>query len=116
MESFRIDPELYIIGACYAFDDCKDIKSARRYLANGINFHKNYKRLFLEEFDIELKYLNSTEGASFEVVLNKYNRLIKHFKDDVNLHLTLVDKILSYSVVEKLHSIVIRYYLNIYID
>ncbi|XP_025423608.1 uncharacterized protein LOC112692978 [Sipha flava] len=114
MESFRVDPEVYISGASYIFNDCNDIISARRYLTNGINFHKSYQRLFLKEIEIELKYFNSTEGASFEVVLNKYNNLITRFKNDLNLHLTLVENVFSYSVVGKLHSIVIRDMLNKY--
>lgn len=109
MESFRIDPEVYIIGACYVFNDCHDIGSARRFLANGISFHRNYKGLFLEEFDIELKHLILMESTSLDVIMDKYNHLINHFKDDINLHLALVDKVFEHSVVGKLHSVVIRY-------
>jgi len=110
MDSFHNDPDIYITGASHAFDDCNDIVSARRYISYGIKYHEDLKKLYVEEFWIEVKHLNQTGDTSFQAALAKYNFIIQHFKDDIELHFDLVDTALDKHIkITHLQSIIIRY-------
>lgn len=110
MDSFHTDPEIYITGAHHAFNDCNDIESARQYISTGIQFHEDFKKLYLEDFWIEVKYLNQTGGTSLQAVLDKYNHIIQHFNNDVDFHFDLVDTALDEHIkITQLQCIIIRY-------
>lgn len=110
MDSFHSDPDMYITGAHHAFNDCNDIESARRYISIGIKFHEDFKKLYVEEFWIEVKNLNQTGDTSLQTALKKYNYIIQHFKDDINLHFDLVDIVLDEHIkMTQLQCTVIRY-------
>ncbi|XP_015367522.1 PREDICTED: U3 small nucleolar RNA-associated protein 6 homolog [Diuraphis noxia] len=115
MDSSHSDPEIYITGAQHAFNDCNDVESARRYISNGMKFHEDFKKLYIEDFWIEVKHLNQTGGSSLQTALNKYNCIIQHFKDDINLHFDLVDITLDNHIkMTQLQCIVIRDMVNQY--
>jgi len=110
MDSFHSDPEIYITGAHHAFKNCNDIESARRYISNGIKFHDNFKKLYIEDFWIEVQNLDQTGETSLQTALNKYNHIIQTFKDDINFHIDLVDKALEEPIkITQLQCTVIRY-------
>ncbi|XP_003247432.1 uncharacterized protein LOC100569611 [Acyrthosiphon pisum] len=115
MDSFHSDPEIYITGAHHAFDDFNDIESARRYFSFGIKFHEDFKKLYIEDFWIEVKNLNQTGDTSLQAALTKYNYIIQHFKDDIGLHFDLADTVLDEHIkMTQLQSIVIRDMVNKY--
>jgi len=109
MDSFHSDVEIYITGAHHAFDDCNDVESARRYISFGIKFHEDLKKLYVEDFWIEVKNLNQTGDTSLLAALTKYNNIIQHFEGDFELHCDLVDTVLDEHIkMTQLQSIVIR--------
>lgn len=110
MDKCHSDPEIYITGAHHAFNDCNDIESARRYISSGITFHEDFKKIYVEDFWIEVKNLNQIGNTSLQAVLKKYNYIIQHFKDDIDLHFDLVDIALDEHIdVTQLQCNVIRY-------
>lgn len=104
-----MDPDVYVTVAHCVFYDFNDIKSARKYLDNGIKHHNKYKKLFEEDFLIEVEILKSTKGASFPIVLKKYQQMIALFKDDINLHFILVDQALNVFWIREFSCTVLRY-------
>ncbi|XP_060869408.1 U3 small nucleolar RNA-associated protein 6 homolog [Metopolophium dirhodum] len=115
MDSFHSDSEIYITGAHHAFTDCNDIESARRYISFGIKFHEDLKKLYVEDFWIEVKNLNQTGDTSLLATLTKYNNIIQHFEGDFDLHFDLVDTALDEHIkMTQLQSIVIRDMVNKY--
>lgn len=106
-----MDPDVYVTVARCVFNDFNDIESARKYLENGIKHHNKYKKLFEEDFCLEIEILISTKGASFPIILKKYQQIIDHFKDDINFHFILVDHALNVLWVREFPCIVMRYVL-----
>lgn len=109
MQSFHIDPEIYIKGAYYMDNDCNDLKQARRYTKQGIKFHSNYFRLYLEDFVLEVKRFNKSKFEKYEKAYDKYNNIVKRFGKSIDLQFTLMDIVLKYTRIERLHYVVIRY-------
>lgn len=110
MDTFHSDPEVYITGAHHALNECNDIESARRYIAIGIKFHDDFKKLYVEEFWIEIQNLNKTGDISIQTALKKYNSIIQQFKNDIHIHIDLVDIIFNEKIkMSQLHNIIIRY-------
>ncbi|XP_027852678.2 U3 small nucleolar RNA-associated protein 6 homolog [Aphis gossypii] len=109
MDTFHSDPEVYITGAHHALNECNDIESARRYIAIGIKFHDDFKKLYVEEFWIEIQNLNKTGDISIQTALKKYNSIIQQFKNDIHIHIDLVDTIFNEKIkMSQLHCIIIR--------
>jgi len=98
------------MGANHALNECNDIESARRYISFGLRFHEEYKKLYIEDFWIEVQYLNRTGEISFQKTLKKYRYIIQNFKDDVHIHIDLVDKALNPQIkMSQLQSVLVRY-------
>ncbi|CAH1731543.1 unnamed protein product [Aphis gossypii] len=109
MDSFHSDPEVYITGAHHALNECNDIESARRYISIGIKFHDDFKKLYVEEFWVEIQNLNKTGDISIQTALKKYNSIIQQFKNDIHIHIDLVDTIFNEKIkMSQLHCIIIR--------
>jgi len=110
MDSYHSDPEIYLAGAHHAFNDCNDIVSARRYISFGLQFYEDLQKLYVEDFWIEVKHLNKIGVTSLQAALTKYNFIIQHFEDDIDLHFDLVDTALDEHIkITQLQSIMIRY-------
>ncbi|KAL5237589.1 hypothetical protein ACI65C_004999 [Semiaphis heraclei] len=114
MLKYHKDPEVYITAATYEFDDQNNIESARQYFAEGLKYHKNCKRLYLEEFWVEVQHLEKTAGASLPIAMEKYRNLIKRFEDDIEFHFVLLEKAIKLSAVRELQCNIVRDMVNKY--
>jgi len=109
MLRYHSDPEVYITAATYEFDDRNDVDSARQYFSEGLKYHKNCKRLYVEEFWVEVQHLEKTAGASLSIAMGKYRNLIKHFEGDIKFHFILLDRAIKLSAVRELQCNIVRY-------
>lgn len=90
------DPEVYITAAKFAFEENKNILVSRSYIKKGIKLHADYKNLYVEEFLMELEFINYTFGFKISTTLNKYNKLISgRFQKNIKFHFMLLDKIIQ---------------------
>ncbi|XP_060844936.1 U3 small nucleolar RNA-associated protein 6 homolog [Rhopalosiphum padi] len=108
MLRYHSDPEVYITAATYEFDDRNDVDSARQYFSEGLKYHKNCKRLYVEEFWVEVQHLEKTAGASLSIAMGKYRNLIKHFEGDIKFHFILLDRAIKLSAVRELQCNIVR--------
>jgi hypothetical protein len=94
MSKKKCDSKLYISAALFEHK-CRNIQAARNYLNEGIRVHKNCKKLRLEQFGIEIQFLVNKGLESSHIIMQKYKETIDHFYDDIELHITLLEKTLQ---------------------
>jgi len=109
MLKYHSDPEVYITAATYEFDDRNNIESARQYFTEGLKFHKNCKRLYVEEFWVEVQHLEKTAGASLPIAMGKYRDLLNRFEGDIEFHFIILDKAIKLKTVRELQCNIVRY-------
>jgi len=100
---------VYRIAATLQYFKMNNIASARLCLSEGLKFHKNCKTLLSDVFNLELQYLQDTNGESLPFALSKYEYVAKCFEDDLEFHFTLLDSVLRLNSVCELHYRVVRY-------
>jgi len=82
------------------------MQAARNYFNEGIRIHKNCKKLRLEQFRIEIQFLVDKGLESSDMVVQKYKATIDHFHNDIELHITLLEKTLQVESINHLQCIV----------
>lgn len=112
MSNKHNDPEVYKLAAIFEYSKMGNIEAARLYFSEGLKYHKHCKILHIEEFDLEVQYIELTEGKSLPIALRKYKNLVKCFKGDLEFHITLIDKALQFNTVRELQYHVVRYKIN----
>lgn len=110
MSKKHSDPEVYLAAAHYQFHFQTDFVKARDYLKFGIKNHKKYKPLYIESFGMEIKHMVNTQDNFLFNAWAKFLEYIKHFKNDLQFHISLLDKLLTDDVSRELQHHIVRYF------
>ncbi|XP_026820005.1 uncharacterized protein LOC113558694 [Rhopalosiphum maidis] len=113
MSKKKCDSKLYISAALFEHEH-RNMQAARNYFNEGIRIHKNCKRLRLEQFLIEIQFLVDKDLESSHMVIQKYKETIDHFRDDIELHIILLEKTLQVESINHLQYIVMFDFINRY--
>ncbi|XP_025206247.1 LOW QUALITY PROTEIN: uncharacterized protein LOC112602403 [Melanaphis sacchari] len=113
MSKKNCDPKLYLSAAMFEYEN-HNIEMTRKFFDEGIKKHYNNKHLRLEQFRIEILYLEETCNDSCQIIIQKYKETIEHFRGDYKFHVTLLEKSLQFKSIKKIQYIVIRDFIEIY--
>lgn len=104
----KCDPKLYSDIATLEYRN-KNMNRARLFFSEGRSYHKHHQPLYLEELLVECKYLDDTNGDSYETALKTYRNAIKIFEGDMEFHFNLLDTSLESKSVRKLQCVIIEW-------
>ncbi|XP_050438690.1 uncharacterized protein LOC126844489 isoform X2 [Adelges cooleyi] len=109
------DPELYLIAAELEFNKLNNIEQARLYYEKGIHEHSQSKELRLNEYRMEIQHLHRIKHNNFFKWHEKYLAAIYDFKNDINLHIELLDASLILQF-DGLNSLIVSDLIHFYKD
>lgn len=89
MSKEKFKPQMYIAAATFEYEK-KNIENARRYFFEGIKHHTDNKLLYLEQLWIEV--MSFGDRLYNERSVEIYRNSIRHFDNDMEFHISLLDR------------------------
>lgn len=92
MSKQKFEPQMYIAAATFEYEK-KNIENARRYFFEGIKHHTDNKLLYLEQLWIEVMYYDDELDKQRSIQI--YRNIIRNFDNDMEFHISLLDRSLE---------------------